>query len=268
MKKESIFQPSILPVFTLIAGGIGCILRFILMLTQIDAKGLLAANHPLSILLYVLSACTIAVIALCVLPLKADPHRYRRMFRKSIRPAFGCMFAAVGILITSVQQIVRQQDILTVITMLMAFVTALCFGFLAYARQKGTRPHYLVHAGIVVFLMLHLVCQYRVWSPEPQLPLYFFQLMACVFLMLTAYQAICLDIRKGDRRLYVLFNQAALFFCCLSLTDSQRYFYLGMGIFCATNLCSLRVSRSYYAEKTEPDAVPEAEEASKDSKEA
>lgn len=263
MKKESIFQPSILPVFTLIAGGIGIILRFILMRTQVDSRGLLATGHPISIILYILTACTLAVLALCVLPLKADPRHYRRMFRKSIRPAFGCMFAGVGILVCGMQQILRQQDMLTILMMLMAFVSALCFGFLGYARQKGTRPHYLVHAGIIVFLMLHLVCQYRVWSPEPQLALYFFQLLACVFLMLTAYQAICLDIRKGDRRLYVFFNQAALFFCCLSLTDSLRYFYLGMGIYCATNLCTLRVSRSYYnspasQEQTAPEGSEEA----------
>lgn len=249
MKKETIFQPSILPVFTLIAGVIGFILRFILLRTQVDAQGLLAANHPLSILLYVLTACTLAVLALCVLPLKADPRRYRRMFRMSIRPAFGCMFAGIGVLLSGLQQILRQRDLLTMITILMAFVAVLCFAFLGYARQKGTRPHYLVHTGIVVYLMLHLVCQYRVWSPEPQLSLYFFQLLACVFLMLTAYQAVCLDIHKGDRRLYVFFNQAALFFCCLSLTDSLRYFYLGMGIYCATNLCTLRVSRSYYKDE-------------------
>jgi len=100
------------------------------------------------------------------------------------------------------------------------------------------------------------VCQYRVWSPEPQLELYFFPLMACVCLMLTAYQALCLDIRKEDRRGYAFFNQAALFFCCLSLLDTQRFFYLGMGIYCATNLCSLRVSHAYYSDKEKKEEAP------------
>lgn len=251
MKKQTAFKPSILPVFTLIAGGLGFVLRSILLKTQVDAAGLLAANHPLNILLYVLTACTFAVLVLCVLPLKTDPRRYRRLFRRSIRPAFGCMFAAVGILFTALSMILKKQDAFSIITMLMAFVCAGCFGLLGLARQKGTRPHYLLHCAIVVFLMLQLIGRYRVWSPEPQLHLYFFQLLATIFLILTAYQAVCLDIHKGDRRLYVFFNQAALFCCCLSLTDAQRYFYLGMGIFCATNLCSLRVSRSYSEDTTE-----------------
>lgn len=251
MKKESIFRPSILPLFTLIAGGVGFVLRVILLKTQVDAAGLLTANHPLSLLLYILTACTFAVLALCVLPLKSDPRHYRKLFRKSMRPAFGCMFAGVGVLVTGLNLILAKQDMLTIITMVMAFVSAACFGFLGYARQKGKRPHYLLHSGIVVFLMLQLIGRYRIWSPEPQLQLYFFQLLATVFLVLTVYQALCLDIHKGDRRLYVFFNQAALFSCCLSLTDAQWYFYLGMGLYCATNLCSLRVSRPHSTDTTE-----------------
>lgn len=265
MKKESIFQPKLLPLLPLITGIIGAVLRFVLLHTQVGPDGLLPSNHPISILLYILTACTLAVLVLCVLPLKADPRHNRRLFHRSVRPAFGCMFAGIGILLTGLQQLMGQQDILTTITMVMAFVAALCFGFLAYARQKGTRPHYLVHTGIIVFLMLQLVCQYRVWSPEPQLELYFFQLLASVFLMLSAYQAICLDTRKGERWLYVLFSQAALFFCCLSLTDPMRFFYLGMGIYCATNLCSLRISRSHSSEKTD---VPETAEPAEDNEEA
>ncbi|MBQ6839578.1 MAG: hypothetical protein IJO45_02680 [Oscillospiraceae bacterium] len=249
MKKDSIFRPSILPWFTLTAGGIGFILRMILLKTQMEPGGLLKAGHPLSIALYILTACTLAVLALCVLPLKIMPHRYRRPFRKTNRAALGCMFGAIGILVSSLQMVLRQVEFFTMITIVMAFVAALCLGFLAYARQKGSRPHYLIHAGIIIFLMLQLVCQYRIWSPEPQLDLYFFPLLASVFLLLTTYQGLCLDILKGDRRQYVFCNQAALFFCCLSLMDSQCFFYLGMGIFCATNLCTLRVSHSYYAEK-------------------
>ena len=244
MAKKSFFRPSTLPVFTLIAGGLGLVLRFIFLRTQVDNGGLLRSDSPLNAALYILSACTLAVIVACVLPLKAERRRSHRLFRRTVWPAFGCMFAGVGILLSALSQILRQQDPLTLITMVASFVAAACFALVGLARQKGSRPHYLAHAGIVVYLMLQLVCQYRVWSPEPQLTLYFFPLMALVFLMLTSYQALCLDIGKGQRWLYTLFNQSALFFCCISLLDSQRYFYLGMGIYCATNLCSMRRSHS------------------------
>lgn len=261
MKKDSLLRPSILPYFTLIAGAVGLVLRAIYLKTQMGLDSLLTANHPLSILTYILTAVTLAVVAVCVLPLKILPRRYRRPFRKTMRASFGCMFAGVGILISRMLLIMQEQSPFNAIMIIMAFVAAACFGFLAYARQKGIRPHYLVHAGIIVYLMLNLVFQYRLWSPQPQLDLYFFPLMASVCLMFAAYQALCLDIRKEDRRGYAFFNQAALFFCCLSLVDSQWIFYLGMGIYCATNLCSLRVSHSHYEKKEEAPAEETGEEA-------
>ena len=261
MKKDSLLRPSILPYFTLIAGAMGLVLWAIYLKTQMGPGGLLTANHPLSILTYILTAVTLAVVAVCVQPLKILPRRYRRPFRKTTRASLGCAAAGIGILFAGLQQFLRQASMLNLIAMVMAFVAAGCFGFLAYARQKGSRPHYLVHAGIIVYLMLNLVCQYRLWSPEPQLALYFFPLMASVCLMFTSYQALCLDLRQEDRRFYAFFSQAALFFCCLSLMDTQRYFYLGMGIYCATNLCSLRVSHSYYEKKEEAPAEETGEEA-------
>ena len=261
MKKDFFLRPSILPYFTLIAGAAGLVLRTIYLKTQMGPGGLLTAGHPLSILTYILTAVTLAALVVCVLPLKILPRRYRRPFRKTTRSALGCAAAGAGILITGLQQVLQQQTPFNLILMAMAFVTAVCFGFLAYARQKGSRPHYLVHAGIIVYLMLRLVCQYRVWSPEPQLDLYFSPLMASVCLMFTAYQALCLDTRKEDRRGYAFFNQAALFFCCLSLLDAYRFFYLGMGIYCATNLCSLRVSHAYYKKEEEAPAEEKGEEA-------
>lgn len=248
MKNKNFFlRPSILPLFTLIVGAVGFILRFLFLRTKVGS--LLPVNHPLEIALYILTACTLAALAICVIPLKLLPRRHRRIFRKTFYAPMGCTAAAIGILITGMQQLLKEQNGLNAILMVLAFVAAICFGFLAFARQKGSRPHYMVHAGIIVYLMLNLVCQYRVWSPEPQLGLYFFPLMACVCLMFSAYQALCLDLQKEDRRAYAFFNQAALFFCMVSLAGAQRYFYLGMGIYCATNLCTMRVSHAYYSSK-------------------
>ena len=251
MKKNLFFRPSILPLFTLIAGGVGFVLRLIFIRTQMDASGLLSTNQPLSILLYALTACTLLVLFLCVRPLKAAPDRCKKMFRKSNLHAFGCGAAVVGVLIIGFQQILSRMDILSALTMLMAVVATGCFVLLAFARRKGATPHYLVHVGIIVFFMLQLITLYRTWSPESQLSLYLFPLLASVCLLNAAYQAVCLDERKSDRRAYVFFNQAALYFCFLSLTDKQWPFYLGMAVFFATNLCTLRVSRPRFGETSE-----------------
>ena len=262
MKKDLFFHPDMLPFFPLITGIAGFVMRLILMKTQIGVDGLLTARHPLSILLYVLSVCTLAVLFLCVRPLKVNPRRYRRMFRRNNWCAFGAAAAGVGCLVTALQVLDEQADFFNILTTFMSFVAAICLGLQGFHRQRGMKPHYLVHAGIVVYFMLHLIGLYRTWSPEPQLALYIFQLLGSVCLLLCSYQAICLDMQKGDRRVYTFFNQAALFFCLLSLTDVNRFFYLGMGFYATTNLCSMHVSTTYLGEEdSQPTEEADSEEA-------
>lgn len=251
MKNKSFFRPDFLPVLTLAAGVLGLILRVIFLLTQEDNWGLLKTGNILNILVYVITFCTLVLILLCALPLRADTRPARKLFPGSVLPFIGCIAAGVCAIVYSLSLLRSQKDLLTVITTVFSFVAAGCFVLLGNARRKGGRPHYAVHAGIIVFFMLNLVCQYRIWSPEPQLVLYFHPLLGSVFLTLSAYQGMCLDAGKGKRWLYVTFDQAALLCCCMAVAGQMGLFYLGMGIYCATNLCSLRISRP----RSTPDEV-------------
>ena len=243
MKKFlEIFKPSFLPGLTFIAGMIGLVLRVILQFTGIDEKGLLISGHFAGVLLYILTALFLAVLFLCVWPLH-NLNRYSKLFPASLNGAVGCMLAAAGILCTGVLQIFRQSDLLTLITSLLALGSAICLVRIGMLRQKGLRPSYLLYTVVTVYLMLQLVCQYRFWSPESQFLVYFFPLLASVFLTLAAYQATCLTVKKGIRWQYVFFNQAALFFCCISLISQYWIFYLAMGLWAGTNLCSTRMAR-------------------------
>jgi hypothetical protein len=57
---------------------------------------------------------------------------------------------------------------------------------------------------------------------------------------LASYHRTALDGRAGRRDLFVFFDQAALFFCCLSLVSDNWLFYLTMAFWTGTNLCSLK----------------------------
>ena len=72
------FRFSILPYFTMGAGGIGLCLRLRLY-SAIDEKGLLPFRHPADILLYVLSALTIGVLFLATRELCHTPYRKPRV---------------------------------------------------------------------------------------------------------------------------------------------------------------------------------------------
>ena len=251
MKSNSFFRPSFLPALTLVAGILGLILQAIFLITQVDNRGLLNSGNFLNIFVYIITACTLALILLCALPLKAETRPVRKLFPGSILSFIGCIVAGVCAIVYTLSLLYRQKDFLTIITTVFSFIAAGCFGLLGNARRKGGHPHYGVHAGIIVFFMLTLICQYRIWSPEPQLVLYFHSLLGSVFLILSSYHGMCLDTQKGKRWLYVVFNQAALLCCCIAVASEMGLFYLGMGVFCATNLCSLRISRP----RSTPDEV-------------
>lgn len=236
------FKPSFLPGITFIAGALALVLRILLQVTGIDEKGLLVTGHFAGVLLYILTALFLATLFLCVWSVN-NLSRYSKLFPASLPGAVGCILAAAGVLYTGVAQAFRQSDPLTLVTALVAVGAAICFVRIGMLRQKGQRPSYLLYTTVTVYFMLQLVCQYRFWSPESQFLLYFFPLLASVFLTLTAYQATCLTVNKGIRWQYIFFNQAALFFCFVSLISKYWVFYLAMGLWVSTNLCSTRIIR-------------------------
>ena len=67
MKKY--LKPATLPWFVLITGGMGIALRFWLLSSGVDAKGLLKSGHPAIILLWILTVITAGVVIYGCLPL-------------------------------------------------------------------------------------------------------------------------------------------------------------------------------------------------------
>lgn len=237
MKK--IFKPALAPVFALAAGAVGFALRLWLFRTGVDEKGLLVTNHPAGTACWILTALAILAIFLCVRPLE-PVGKYSLLFPARPLAGIGCILAAAGIVYVNIRDLLQRQDAITVVTLILGVVAAIALVFLGSCRWRSKRPSFWVQAAVTLYFMLHLVSQYRLWSAEPQLAVYFFPLLASVLLMLTAYHGTVLDVNKnGSRRWYVFSSQAALFFCLLSLQESTWPFYLTMAFWVATGLCSL-----------------------------
>lgn len=240
MKK--IFKPGILPLFTLIASLVGFGLRLWLFLSGRNESGLLPAGHLATILSFVLTAIVLVVLILCIRPL-TPMGSYSKLFPGWVLSGIGCAAAAAGILYVDIRDLIIQVDFVTIATLVLGLLAAAGLLILGFCRWKGKHPSFWLQAALAVYFMLHLISQYRLWSWESQLTVYFFPLMASVFLMLTAYYGAVLDAdKKANRRGYVFCNQAALFFCCMSLQGSRWPFYLAMAAWVGTGLCSLKLS--------------------------
>ena len=219
------FRFSILPYFTLGAGGIGLILRLWLF-SATDAKGLLPASHPADTLLYILSALVLAVLFLaCREPGTAPfPHRFRQ-----IGETAGNLIASVCLILYG---FLGHGILLSAIACLIGGIALLFSAFLAWKRKS--LPYWVI-AVLTVALMVITVTKCRAWGAIPQLQHYIFPLLACVFLILTAYHRTTLAAKQGKRRHVAFFSQGALFFCLLSL-NSDPILCFGMACWAAAQL--------------------------------
>lgn len=234
---KNVVRPNILPWFSLGCGGLGLALRLWLY-GDMDENGLLPKAHPAEALLFILTALTLAALFLCVRELKPI-NKYSRLFPADIGRALGCAAGALGVLVGSVFQLGSNGGALGVPIFVTGILAALSLGLTAFYRLRGRRPSFLLHTVLTVFFMLYTVGRCRIWSAEPQLQEYVFSLFACVCLMLTGYYLSVLDAHGGSRKWLVFSNQAALFFCCLSLNEENRLFYLGMVLWLALDLCAV-----------------------------
>ncbi len=236
MKK--FFNMNILPYATLLAGLVGLLLRTWLFSAGTDEEGLLILNHPADPLIYILTALTLAGLLLCCLNIH---QRVPRNMPASGISVLGHMAAALGTLATAILEFFQHDS--GIISFTAGLLAAFSLFFIALKQLHRDRRVMVEMLLVNLYLMVHLVCQYRSWSAEPQLQNYMFPLLGSVFLMLSCYHRTALEIQGGQIRWFVFFNQAALFFCLLSLNTPLWAFYGAMGLWTVADLFTLRQVR-------------------------
>lgn len=228
-----------LPLFTLLCGGIGALLRLWLYGTGLDEEGLLLAGHPAGILVLILSAIAIGLLLWFLRHFSAQ-GKFPRQFPPSVWGSVGAFVGAAGILITAMLGLVRRESSLSLIVGLLGIAAAAAMAFTALCRLKGLRPNFLFHTVICLFFVLRLISRYQSWSADPQIHDYCFQLLSSVCAMLFAYHRAALDLKSGNRRALVIIGLLGAYFCCLSVVASDSaLFYAALGAWMATNLGAL-----------------------------
>lgn len=230
MKK--LFDVKLLPTLPLCAGVLGLVLRIWLYATGVDDKGLLVAGHPLLSISFLLTAAVLAAVFACTRNIPKEGK-----FPESPVAALGCIAAAIGIVLTNVLELTIRRDTITIACFALGIAAAVCLLIAAACHAKGKHPSFIFFGILTLYLMLHPLSQYRLWSADPQLMNYCFHLLASVFLMLTGYHRTALDAGKGNAKWYIFCSQAALFFCCISIHGNSWLFYMSMALWTATGLC-------------------------------
>ncbi len=236
---KRLIHPTNLPLWVLLTGGVGLLLRVWLMAAGVDQKGFIITGHFAAIALFILVIGVMIALFFMTRNL-VEATKYSFNFPASDLSGYGTFVAAAGIFVCSFIEIFTASDALEMIVAVLGMATTLLLVLTGYHRRRGTTPPLLIHIGICAFLMVRLICYYRHWSSDPQILDYCFQLVATACLMLSTYQRASFDVDEGNRRPYAFFSLVAIFFSCLSLVGwNNILFFLSVIVWQLTNLCSL-----------------------------
>ena len=228
-----------MPLISLLCGILGALLRLWLYATGIDESGLLVPVHFAGILLSLLCLATVG-ITLWVCRKFPGQGKYSGQFPASTQGGIGAFAGGVCLLLTSMLELVRREAFFSVLTGVFGIVATAALLFTGLCRLKGLRPHWGFHSVVCLYFVIRLIGRYQVWSSDPQLSDYCFQLLATVCAMLFSYHRAALDMKATRRRRMVILGLLGGFFCCLSVTASDTpLLYAGLAVWMLTNLGTL-----------------------------
>ena len=132
-----------------------------------------------------------------------------------------------------------------------------CMAVLGGFRMAGKRPWPVFSGVICLFYMLMLVTNYRLWSADPQLQDYAYQLLAEVLLMLSAFHRTCCDAQLIQRKKLLATGLGAAVCCTAALSgEFQWWFFLASGLWAAGSMCHVAVLPPDPEEPEKPEDAP------------
>lgn len=244
-------------------GLAGLLLRVRLLSVGMDGKGLLVRGHITDWLCLLLGLLALGAVFLALRG-KPDTQRSHGLFPSCPIAAVSGLIAAAGLVLAAWSDWQSVASNLDKLTAALGFLSALAVIFLTLCRYRSLRPHFLVRCVVTAFFVLHLLHEYRVWFPEPQVTVYLPRLLAQVMLMLNCYHRTALEAGIGGRKAHIFTSQLALFFCLLAIPgDRDSLFYLTMAIWMLLDSGTLELPEEISAQPglTAGEAAPAAEEA-------
>jgi len=232
-----------LKLLVLCAGLLGAGLRMVLYTTGMDSKGLLVAGHWAHAAIWILTFAVSGILVLCCRGIRG-PEAFRDAYPASALSAAGALLGAVGFLATGLKELPDASFRLDLAAAWMCFVSAAALLYAAVCRFWGKKPFFAAHALVCITFALRMVCQYRLWSSDPQLQDYCFYMSAHVGLMLSAYHLAAFDAEQGHHRTLWFLGLVSAYLCLLCLWGSGNpLFMLCCALWVLTNLSSLTLRK-------------------------
>lgn len=219
-------------------GILGASLRLLLYRIGFDERNILSSSHPLHLLCLGLTALLAIYLLLSIRKLQgsSDPgvnFPNSPLCRLTILCA-GCLTTLYSITLTE-----NIPSLLALARLMLAFGSAGSMILCALLPRKLRRAHILCRGVVCLFFALDMLLRYQVWSGNPQLPDYVFQVLACVMLCLCSYHRLAFDTGLGKWRMLLFTSLMAVYLCLLCAAGPETpVFYLGGALWAAGCLCT------------------------------
>lgn len=160
-----------------LAGIANWLLRWRLLAAGADEKGLLLPGQPLAIISWILTACVVALVAVCLWK-----HRNVKI---SVGRSPLCEALRLLAMVLAAY-LFRGQSLLGKAAAVAALAAAAATLWTLLQGKKQPHPA-VADIPTVLFFLLSLLCCYQVWSAEPEMQRYFYPLLSLVCLMIATY---------------------------------------------------------------------------------
>lgn len=226
-----------LPLAMVVLGNFAMVLRRQLYLTAADAKGLLMRGTLLEMMLLALTAVAGGIL---LLALKKDRggNGYEENFSASVPAGLGHVAAATGIFTMVRGTAFGMPGYMGLLWQLLGMAAPVCLVLTGILRILGKKPFFLLHVVPCLFLLVHTVGNYQLWSSNPQMQDYLFALLAILALILFAHHTAAFEAGLGNRKMVLGAGLAAVYLCLAEMgwTDYPG-FYFGCVFWALTGLC-------------------------------
>ena len=225
-----------------LGGGLaGLGLYRLLYAVGLDGRGLLKSGHFAWVLLCLLSILAGALVLVNTLRIRGVGGRPLHSLPAAIACAAAAL-ASAGVCISNLRSA-------SPFYALPALLAALAFVIVGLCRFRGRRPNFLLHVVICIHFALQMLKLYQTCSVDPQIQDYFFQLLGCIALTVTAYQLAAFDLGRGQRRWLCLAALSAVYLCIVSLGSTETCFYLTGAAWAFTAIPAPRRHKKQQAEE-------------------
>ena len=227
----------LLPFTAVVFSAAALYLRRQLYAVALDGKGLLLTGHPLETALWavVLGGALLFILAASRL---GGTNLYEDNFHPSLLAFCSNAFLSATVMTMALNHVLPLSEKVNLAWRVLGFLTAPGLLWVSICRSMGKKPFFGVHGALSVFLLLHLISRYQLWSGNPQLQDYVFELLAFVALILFSYHCTAFEADMGSRRMQLATGLLTILLCgaAIPYSDFPNLYICGL-IWAATDLC-------------------------------